>query len=629
MTQNQSNLTAHTAHALAISTFALAALLTGCSGTGAGTLTQTAPGAFTIHATGTVHGGQNPVTGSTIQLYTVGTSTGATSTALLTATVTSSDGSSTTNGNANAGNGNNTMPAGSFTISGDYSCTSATQVYLVASGGNPGSGNNSALTEVAALGSCASLLANAATTTINMSEVTTVAAAYALAPFATNLTHIGSASTIGITNAFANAQSLANTGTGLAGGASLPTGAVAPVAELNTLANILAACVNTTGPSSTACTTLFTATGASDTFGAALAIAHNPGAPAITALYTLPIGTGAPFQPTLSTQPNDFSVAVTLAGTGVLSTPYAIAIDASGNAWVTNESGHNVTAFSPSGAQLSDNSFSAAFFGAQGIAIARDGTIWVAATASNVVHHCTVNGGNFLGCGGSNAGVSAPSAIAVDSAGNAWIANFNGNSVTEEGTAGAVLGTYTGSSNNITSPTGIAVGPTGAVYVTSGQGYVVKLNNAGAYQNNVSDNALQGPASVALNASGQIAVTGFTTGSSIAGALGEFTDSGSVLTVSAASPVSSGLTTPAGVATDGVHFWVANSTTSGSLAEYTYGSATPVSPTAGFGSLNTPVGVAVDLSGCVWTANSGNNTISQFIGLASSYNTPIAANVGP
>jgi DNA-binding beta-propeller fold protein YncE len=54
-----------------------------------------------------------------------------------------------------------------------------------------------------------------------------------------------------------------------------------------------------------------------------------------------------------------------------------------------------------------------------------------------------------------------------------------------------------------------------------------------------------------------------------------------------------------------------------------------VSPSAGFGPLNAPVGVALDNTGSVWTANSGSNTVSKFIGLATPVVTPLAANVGP
>jgi hypothetical protein len=74
---------------------------------------------------------------------------------------------------------------------------------------------------------------------------------------------------------------------------------------------------------------------------------------------------------------------------------------------------------------------------------------------------------------------------------------------------------------------------------------------------------------------------------------------------------------------------VANSLAAGSLLQFVYGSATPVSPVTGFGSLNLPVGVALDSSGCIWVTNSGSNTVTKFIGLAAPVVTPLAANVGP
>jgi len=522
---------------------------------------------------------------------------------------------------------------GNFSITGAYSCTGTTpgtQVYLVATGGNPGGGTNANLSLVAALGSCSTLLANAATTTVIINEVTTVAAAYALAPFASSLTSIGASGSnpTGLVNAFANAASLANTSFGAAGGGSLPAGAVAPVSEIDTLANILASCVNTTGSASSACTSLFSATGATDTFGAALGVAKNPGATAITSLYTLSSST-APFQPSMTTQPNDFTVALRYNAGGTLSTPYAIAIDASGDAWVTNESGSAVTELSPAGSVLASPT-ATGLYGAQGIAVDKSGNVWVANTAGNSVIKFTLTSGAVTSTSSFTTGsITAPSAIALDSANNAFIANFNGNSVTELNSSGVNQNSspFTGSSNNITTPTGIAVTKSGNVLVTSGLGEIVALSNTGVYQDYATDNAIQSPVALALDPNtGNGIVTGFTTGSAIAGALSEYSSGGTPL---ATSPVAAGFTTPAGIAADGASFWVANSTTSGSLAQFTYGAATPTSPTTGFGSLNTPVGVAVDPSGCVWTANSGSNTVSQFIGLAAPSTTPISANVGP
>ena len=104
-------------------------------------------------------------------------------------------------------------------------------VYLVATGGNPGlSASNPNLAEMAALGSCATLKANASTTFIQMNELTTVGAVYALAPFMTGLASLGTSATNspGLSFAFADVNVLVNNATGTVGGTALPSGAHHP-----------------------------------------------------------------------------------------------------------------------------------------------------------------------------------------------------------------------------------------------------------------------------------------------------------------------------------------------------------------------------------------------------------------
>src|SRR5215472_16144810 len=80
-------------------------LLIGC---GSGTPPPHSIPAINSQSSGSVHGGQQPVVGATIQLYTVGTTAdGSAATPLLTATVTSD-------------------ATGSFSITGLYSCTGST-----------------------------------------------------------------------------------------------------------------------------------------------------------------------------------------------------------------------------------------------------------------------------------------------------------------------------------------------------------------------------------------------------------------------------------------------------------------------------------------------------------------------
>src|ERR1035438_2895232 len=117
----------------------VSALVTGCSTTQFG-------GPDTIPVTGaaiqgTVHGGQNPIIGASVQLWTVGTGGYGSAAATLGSAVTTIG------------------PGGTFTL-GAYSCPSgSTQTYITAQGGNPGlgTGTNSNIMLAAALGSCGNL----------------------------------------------------------------------------------------------------------------------------------------------------------------------------------------------------------------------------------------------------------------------------------------------------------------------------------------------------------------------------------------------------------------------------------------------------------------------------------------
>jgi len=251
----------------------------------------------TVGVSGNIHGGQQPVAFSTVQLYTVGTTgDGSAATPLLTQTVMSDAG-------------------GNFTLTGLYSCSGATLVYLTATGGQPIAGTaNPNLAMITALGPCSSLTPS---TFIQINEVTTVAAVSALAPFMTGYAAVGSAGAdaASLASAFTLASELANTTTGQASGTNVPAGMAVPTTLMNTLANVVAACVNSAGGVSgdgSVCGNLFALTTPSggthptDTVGAMLYLAQNP-ALNTPALFNL-ITPAAPFQPQLAKTPADFNV---------------------------------------------------------------------------------------------------------------------------------------------------------------------------------------------------------------------------------------------------------------------------------------------------------------------------------
>jgi streptogramin lyase len=573
---------------------------------------------------GNVHGGQQPVIGAKIQLYYVGSSgLGSAATPLIPAV----DQVVYSGPNTGALTDNN----GDFLITGDYTCpTPSQQVYLVATGGTSqgvGGSTNSAISMMAPLGDCATLVSHAATTFVQINEITTVAAVYALAPYMTSYTNVGAASVnnTGLINAVGNFNNLVNLSTGAPGGANLPTGATVPTVEINTLANILASCINTTSSTSGPCSTLTTDTGATDTIDMMLYFAKNPANSTLLALYSQGSST-APFVPGDSSPPSDWTISITYTAGGALSTPYGIAIDAAGDAYVTNSGGTTVTKLSPAGVV---GTALTGLVGPKAVAVDRTGNVWVANTAANSVvkynSSGTLQGTYTVG------GISGPVSIAMDSASNAWIANLNGSSVTELNSTGAAVQTSLNPGNVINLPTGIALDTSGNVYVANnGGGNVVKLTNAGtvATGSPFTDYALQGTAAVALDSSNNVYAVGSITGPDSQSAISQFTSAGVAASYSpVTSPVAATTAIYPGIIVTGTNSVIlTNSATSGKLQAVTL-AATPVGNT--YGSLNAPVGIAADPSGDVWTANSGNNTVSEFIGLVPPVTTPLAANVGP
>jgi hypothetical protein len=304
------------------------ALLVGCSQS----VLDQRPADMPEKVNGIVHGGQQPVTGATIQLYTVGTTgDGSAATPLLTTAVTTSDGSGSMNANANAGNAFNTMPAGGFIVTGLYTCPSPNAyVYFTASGGNPGltSGtNNSAIQMFAMMGQCGSLSSQ---TYLVIDEVTTVGGLAALYPYTTSLSGIGYNSGSD-DSAFAAAASAVNeyvnSATGVAPGPSLPSNYYASSNEIDALADVMAACVNSDGSttSGSPCQQFFAdatpgATAPTNVLNAMLNVLINPTLNT-SAIYNL-IPANSPFQPMSSTAPSAWTLPILpLAATPTFSPP--------------------------------------------------------------------------------------------------------------------------------------------------------------------------------------------------------------------------------------------------------------------------------------------------------------------
>jgi hypothetical protein len=443
-------------------------MVAGCgSGTGVVAKTPVTPAVYS-GPHGEAMGGQQPVVNMTLRLYAAGTS---------------GYGSAATDVFAHEGL---TLPTttstGSFSFPAGWSCINGSdQVYLVGTGGQPFAANNGGQTNpnlglMVALGTCSNLNAG---THIHMNELTTVGAVWALAPFMTGNTNsyqtVGTSATntVGLGLAFNAAAQVVSTSTGTVPGV-LPAGASVPTTEINSLADVLEACMNSAGGSEndgSACGTLFkdapSAGGAfpTDTITAAMNIAQNP-AQNVGPLFGI-ITPSPAFQPALGAAPNAWTVAIQYTGGG-LNAPTTIAADQSGHIWVGNSGNTNVVSEfdnlgNPNPLQLTGTPLGGT---PGGVAVDLSGNAWVTAN-NNELYELTAltnltTGGSVANTYTPAGQLNLPTSIAIDPSNNVWVVNTGttgnaANSVSAFTSAGVPLtgSPFTGA--GISGPAGIAI----------------------------------------------------------------------------------------------------------------------------------------------------------------------------
>ena len=675
------------------------ALVSGCSTTEMiGPDTSPALGAA---MQGKVIGGQNPISSATVQLWAVG-STGYGSAA-------SKLGSSVT-----------TNSSGFFTL-GSYTCpSSTTQTFITSSGGNPGlgSGTNSNIMLAAGLGSCGNL---GPSTVIVINEVTTAATAYALGQYftpavggASSADSFGAPNTTqaqtGIVNAMATVNNLVTTSTGAAitsGSVSTSGGAgtlttTPEYAKLYTVADILASCVNSAGGTAgdtSACGMLFdgvvSATGAAptDTLQAAVYMSLNPTSKNtntdwptnttctnnICVLYGLVIGT-PPF--TAGSQPTDWTIGIlyTDATATVLLAPQSVAVDASGNVWVvnnslvTNATQGSLVELSPTGAPL-QNLLNSATAGTgantanpRNLAIDTAGNVWVpTSSGSGYVFEISSSGTTI---GTSKLGGKAAYGIAIDGSNNVFVSQESTSATFTFGefpgaSGGANVSEYvtyplsetlyepeylafdTASPANLWATNGSAKGNVNYLLQVStitpctteiaGTPCAAPTTGSDNTYTEVTAGSMAEPLGIAAGASGAIWTVDYATGTNSVTLLTSPTSG----TAFGSSPQA--LNSPRLIAVDGAgDAWVTDSPTgatsgsgTGGVSEFS-STGTALSSTSGavgysHPGLNAPFGIAIDPSGNVWVANAltaasqvDPNSVFEIVGAAAPTVTPIA-----
>jgi len=591
-----------------------------------------------VTITGRVHGGQQPISGAHVYLYAANvTGYNQASVSLLKSAA----------GTTEDGNGHyyvTTASDGTFSITSDYSsCPAATtQVYLYSSGGSSGSGANTAIGLLAALGTCTSL--SPANTYVVVNEVSTIATAYAIAGFATDPLEVSSSGTAlavqGVTNAFAAVQNLETLGTGVALSATIAGNGTVPQSEINTLANFLAACINSTGSTSSACTTLLGAAlsggdGGSappDTAYAAVNIAHFPWAH-LSTLWGLQSST-PPFEPALNGAPNDFSLAIAFTSAN-MDEPNSALIDGSGNVWVPNRGNSSLTEFGPTGTVLSGTTgFTGGGMSGPGWgAIDSTGNVWVPNWNGTGVSEIGSNGTPVSSSAYTGGGLTTLGQIAIDSDDDVWITNTSGGSggsgsITELSSSGTAISSSSGfTGGGLDVPVGIAIDNADHVWVADFYGDDISefasSGTAITNSNGYSGGGMDEPEGIAIDPTGDAWTT-----SPQAATVSEFNDIGVALSPSGVGWYA-GLTEPYMIAVDGGGYVWVSDVEGGYMVEFT-GSGIAIysnTGTGGFGQMSSPDNLAIDGSGNLWVANFGAGNVVEFIGIATPTVTPMCANL--
>ena len=587
--------------------------LAGCGGAATSAPPPPPPGTYPGAAfSGKAMAGSQPIVGAAMQLYAAGTTGNGSATSLLTTALT-------------------TDATGTFTVPAAYPCPSATsQLYLIASGGKVGSAAaNPAITLATALGVCNQL---AASSQFVLNEVTTTATVWALSQFFTASTTLGASSTNaqGLANAVATAASLANLTTGGSPGTTFPATGTSPAPRINTIANLLNTC--TAAASQTPCTQLFTATTPSsgtapnNTFAAALNLVRNP-ANNVAAIYIQSTGSTA-FAPALSKAPADWTLFLSYTGGG-MNYPTALGLDATGNVWVASYFGV-ASKFSPTGSPIFASGITGSgLCDSYGLAIDAASNVWITNEADaprNCVNSVTAlnpSGQSISGTQGYTAGgLNYPAAIAIDTNATAWVVDYGNSHVTQLSSTGQPLSGATGyTTPYFAFPIAIAIDASHNGWIAnSGDTTVTKVSPDGKQFTNYS--CCNGATGLAVDQGGNVWVANY-----FGNSISEISSAGSVLS---SGYTAASLINPQGIAIDGSgNVWVASvlGPSITRLAGATSSSpGQALSPAAGFApdaNLLKAFAIAIDASGNLWVTNSGNNTLTEFVGLAPPVKTPL------
>ena len=650
------------------------ALLTGC----AVHYSDPTPTVTTEGISGAVFGGEQPIVGATVALFAVGNSgygTGATQ-------ITTVPANATTDAQGNYAFSSITCP----------NQKSGIPTYLLVTGGNAGGGVNPHIVLAAGTGPCSGL----GSLTVNVSEVTTAATAFAMGQFFTQTvggapstdmfggTKLDGTYNVGLMNAdFYTVPLLVNLAAASTVSARTTTTSgtmtiTRESAKLYTIANILLACVNSSGSTAAGsnCNTLFTSTAdpsgtaSADTLQAAVMMSYYP-YNNVARLYALQTGS-PPFAGGLTTQPNDWTLGISytstafqnnLLTTSTFRSGTNIDIDAAGNVWFPTNSAtsHGIGELFFGTTPSFGGPYLTGLTHPQYLAITTQGRIYATDTAAGKVAYTTVLSpsptGTTLAVNFGNTGpiVASPSTASGDD-----LVFTTGGTASALGSSSYRLGyTYPGTANDYGALQTYSHPPAGLAGYSGVTDYIFAATS-GSSTTCTMESGSSGPANLDVTTgtapcyAGGIAQTSYSSSSQFDAVMtvpsaNRLCDYQATGTSGACFTPLVALNYPQAVAVDGAqNVWIANygnasvstlgySYNAGTSADYYTTSTIPFLHGATRGNtLTTPSGIAIDRSGNVWIANAcisqlttcpASFTLSELIGAAFPTQTPLAAGV--
>jgi hypothetical protein len=457
-----------------------------------------------------------------------------------------------------------------------------------------------------------------------MDEITTVAFAYAMAPFAKDEFDIATDNTTAgkaaIQIAMANSMNIVAISNG-----TVPTGTMAPnssgtlpLAKITALADILGTCVNTTGAlnngtASQPCYFVIndtaggiTGTGANMTSTAdeaqsILYIAQNPQTANVTNIFNLLPST--PIWYTNQTQPTDWALPIVFQN-AVSSRPGNIAFDSSGNAWISDRNNNAVVKITPTGVvsqftNLNNGSPNGSIYQ---VAVDPSNIVWALDFTNSQIYRLNTSGAWQSTISGNQ--LDNPIAISFNSYGTALVLNSGNNYISKFSASGIAQtpATYNQSGSDgyggIGAPQGIAVDSGGNAFIPGNGGCACM----GIVVNNASTEVAYDDYSGTINSGSAIAIDA---------------SNDAWQTQSGSNNIVENPTYASGSYQDYNLSFFGFTTLQGYYfnVESIFGIPIPTAPTTlTGGGLNGPVALTFDGGGQIWAANSGTSTVSGFNG---------------